>query len=417
MHVLIMAVGSTGDVAPYTGLGARLRQAGHEVAIAAAASFAGMVTAAELEHRVLPGDPRAAQQSEANRRWQRRGRGVRSGAEMTRLLARHMRELGDGMIAAAEQNTDVVLLSGPAYLGGADVAEGLGLPSAGVFAAPAHPTREFPPLIGLPDLGPTGNWLAGRAVFAGMSPILAPAIRHIRSTLGLAPRSFRRAVRAHDRARWPVRYGVSPLVVPRPHDWRPGLEMAGYFWPHHGAWTPPTTLREFLDAGPPPVAVSFGSMAPRDPQLWSALIADALRHAGLRGVVQAGWAELEVREEHVLTVGDVPHTWLLPRVAALVHHSGAGTTAAALRAGVPTVPVPIAADQHFWAARQVALGVAPARLEGKGLTADALAAAIRAAVGDPEHRLAAGRLAARLEGEDGATEVVRLLPELASTRP
>jgi sterol 3beta-glucosyltransferase len=118
MHVLIMAVGSTGDVAPYTGLGVRLRQAGHEVAIAAAASFAGMVTAAELEHRVLPGDPRAAQRSEANQRWQRRGRGVRSGAEMTRLLARHMRELGDGMIAAAEQNTDVVLLSGrPTWAG------------------------------------------------------------------------------------------------------------------------------------------------------------------------------------------------------------------------------------------------------------------------------------------------------------
>ncbi|WP_433781378.1 glycosyltransferase [Actinomycetospora sp. CA-101289] len=412
MRVLIMAVGTTGDVAPYTGLGAGLRRAGHEVAIAAAEPFAAMVAAAGLEHRVLPGDPRAAQRSEANQRWQRGGRGVRGGVEMTRLLARHLRELGDAMIAAAARDTDVVLLSGPAYLGGADVAEGLGLPSAGVFAAPAHPTREFPPLIGLPDLGPTGNRLAGGAVFAGMSPILAPAIRHIRSTLGLPPRSFRRTVQAHDRARWPVRYGVSPLVVPRPRDWRPGLEMAGYFWPHHGAWTPPPTLRAFLDAGPPPVAVSFGSMAPRDPDRWSALIADALRQAGRRGIVQAGWAGFDVSAEHVVTVGEVPHTWLLPRVAALVHHSGAGTTAAALRAGVPTVPVPIAADQHFWAARQVALGVAPARLTSRGLTADALAAAIRAAVGEPGHRDRAGRFAARLEGEDGAPEVARLLPEL-----
>jgi len=413
VRVLIMAVGTTGDVAPYTGLGARLRQAGHAVAIAAAAPFADMVTAAGLEHRVLPGDPRTAQRSEANQRWQRGGRGVRGGVAMTRLLARHMRELGDAMIDAARRDTDVVLLSGPAYLGGADVAEGLGLPSMGVFAAPAHPTGEFPPLIGLPDLGSTGNRLAGRAVFAGMSPILAPAIRHIRSTLGLPPRSFRRTVHAHDRTHWPVRYGVSPLVVPRPRDWRPGLEMAGYFWPHHGPWTPPAALEAFLDAGPPPVVVGLGSMAPRDPDRWSALIADALRRAGLRGVVQAGWAGLDVHDEHVVTVGEVPHSWLLPRAAALVHHSGAGTTAAALRGGVPTVPVPIAADQHFWAARQVALGAAPTCLPGNRLTADALAAALRLAVDDHRHRHRARQLAAGLEGEDGPAEVIRLLHDLA----
>jgi hypothetical protein len=113
-----------------------------------------------------------------------------------------------------------------------------------------------------------------------MSPILAPAIRHIRSVLDLPPRSFHRTVRVHDRGHWPVRYGVSPVVVPRPRDWRPGLEVSGYFWPHHGSWTPPPALLAFLDAGPPPVLVGFGSMAPRDPGRWSTVIAEALRRSG-----------------------------------------------------------------------------------------------------------------------------------------
>lgn len=409
MRVLVLAVGTSGDVLPYTGLGARLREAGHEVAIAAAEPFRGAVEAAGLEFRALPGDPRAAQRSADNQRWQRRGGGARGGMQLVRLLSEQMVELGRGMIAAGRAGADVVLLSGPAYMGGADVAEGMGVPSIGVFAAPAHPTGAFPPVLGLPHLGRVGNRAAGKLLFAGMSLALRRAVTAIRAELGLAPRSFGASLRAQDAARWPVLYGVSPTVVPRPADWRPGLEMAGYFWPHLPAWRPPAELEDFLAAGPPPVVIGFGSMVPGDPGELGALVGDAVRRAGVRAVVQTGWAGLSVEGPDVLTVPEVSHEWLFPRAAAVVHHCGAGTTAAALRAGVPTVPVPVAADQPFWAARQLRLGVSPAVVPRKGLSAERLAVALRAAVSEPRHRDRAAEVAARIRGEDGAGRVVAAL--------
>ena len=130
-------------------------------------------------------------------------------------------------------------------------------------------------------------------------------------------------------------------------------------------------------------------------------------------MVQSGWAGLEVHGDDVLTVGAVPHEWLLPRAAAVVHHCGAGTTAAALRAGVPTVPVPVAGDQPFWAARQRALGVCPAALPARRLDSDHLADAIAAAVGCRRYRERAGEVAARTALEDGSGRVVAAVDALA----
>ena len=408
-----MAVGSSGDVIPYTGLGARLRAAGHHVAVAAAAPFADTIRAAGLEFRPLPGDPRAAQHSEANQRWQRGGGGLRGGARLVKLLSEAIAEVGQGMIKAARAGCDVILLSGPAFMGGADVAEGVGVPSVGVFAAPGHPTGEFPPPLGLPSLGPRGNHLAWRALQAGMSSAMSGAVTQIRGELGLPARSFRRTVQAQDAAGWPVLYGVSPTVLPRPRDWRRGLEIVGYFWPHLPDTDPPAELVAFLETGPPPVVLGFGSMVPGDPDKTAGLIQRAVRRAGVRAVVQSGWAGLEVHGDDVLTVGAVPHEWLLPRAAAVVHHCGAGTTAAALRAGVPTVPVPVAADQPFWAARQQALGVCPAVLPARRLDSDHLGDAIAAAVGCSRYRERAGEVAARIALEDGSGRVVEAVDALA----
>ena len=401
-----------GDVAPYTGLGVRLRDAGHQVAIGAAAPFAELVRGVGLEFRELPGDPRAAQHSEVNQRWQRGGSGVRGGARLVRLLSEAVAELGLGMIDVARQGADVLLLSGPAFTGGTDVAEGLGIPSMGVFAAPAHPTSDFPPVLGLPHLGRLGNRMAGRALFAGMSVAMTSGINRVRARLDLPPRSLAASMRAQDATGWPVYYGFSPSVVPRPLDWRPGLEVAGYYWPQIPPdWSPPAELVEFLASGPPPVFVGFGSMVPGDPATLTALVLEATRRSKLRAVVQAGWAGLRVREtsERVLGIGDVAHAWLFPRMAAVVHHCGAGTTAAALRAGIPTVPVPVAADQSFWAARQLALGVSPAVLPSHRLNEAQLSAALREATGTSSYARRAEHLSRQIATEDGARQVVEAI--------
>jgi UDP:flavonoid glycosyltransferase YjiC (YdhE family) len=134
----------------------------------------------------------------------------------------------------------------------------------------------------------------------------------------------------------------------------------------------------------------------------------------VRAVVQAGWAGLAAAGDDVLAIDTVPHDWLFPRTAAVVHHAGAGTTGAGLRAGVPAVPVPVLADQPFWADRLARLGVSPGAVRLKRLSVERLAQLIRQAVSEPSYRQRATAVAEQVRGEDGASRVVETLGRLAS---
>jgi UDP:flavonoid glycosyltransferase YjiC (YdhE family) len=221
------------------------------------------------------------------------------------------------------------------------------------------------------------------------------------------------ALRARERQEWPIHHGFSPLVVPRPRDWRAGLDVAGYWWPYDVETQLPPELRDFLDAGAPPVYVGLGSATVPDPERLSAGIVRALRRAGLRGVIQRGWAGLAAGGDDMLTVGEVAHSALFPHMAAVVHHAGAGTTAAGLRAGVPAVPVPIQFDGGFWSARLVALGVAPCAVPLRRLTTDTLVSALVRATRDAGYRERAQVLGTRIREEDGVAPVARALEHLS----
>ena len=186
--------------------------------------------------------------------------------------------------------------------------------------------------------------------------------------------------------------------------------------PSPATWTPPPELEAFLAAGPPPAFAGLGSMTPENAARLSGLIAEAARQAGTRVVIQAGRAGLTQHEDppgQSILIGDVPHDWLFPRMAALVHHAGAGTTAAGLRAGVPAIGVPMIGDQPFWAARLAALGTGPRPIALRRLTASALAAALRDATGGSSYLDRARALATRIAGEDGARPVIEALSRLS----
>jgi UDP:flavonoid glycosyltransferase YjiC (YdhE family) len=238
-------------------------------------------------------------------------------------------------------------------------------------------------------------------------------INDIRAEHGLPPTTLAATYREQAAERWPILHGISRHVVPRPRDWRPGLEMVGYWWPPTpSGWTPPEDLQRFLDAGPPPVFVGLGSTNPGTPKYLSGVIAAALRRAGQRGVIQAGWAELSTTDDDMLTIGDVPHEWLFPRMAAVVHAAGAGTTAAGLRAGVPAVPIPVTGDGPFWSSRLTTLGVSPGAIRFKKLTTERLADAVREAVTNPDYTRRATELAATIATEDGVAQVLTTVTNL-----
>ncbi|MCO8276939.1 glycosyltransferase [Actinoplanes sp. TRM 88003] len=406
MRIVTLAVGSRGDVAPYVGLGVRLQQAGHEVAIATHTHFETMVVEAGLGFAALPLDTREELMAKA-------GSGSLTGiVAVNRSVGAQALPLGRAMAAAA-QGADVLLLTPAGWIGG-HVAEGLKLPSLGVYLQPMTPTREFPPsTVTTRSLGAWGNRAAARAVLEWGQQPYKKGVRALRAELGLPPIGHRQWLRDLDASGWPICYGYSPHVVPQPADWPSSCTTVGYWWPAPAPdFTPPAELAAFLEAGPPPVYVGFGSMPSRDARALSALVRDAARAAGVRAVVSAGWAGLETSGDDALTISEVPHEWLFPRMAAVVHHAGAGTTAAGLRAGVPAVPVPLMVDQPFWAQHLVRLGVAPTTIPFRRLTATRLGAAIRTAVEDPSYRQRAGEMAAILSAEDGAAGVLHALDNL-----
>ncbi|MFF0448930.1 glycosyltransferase [Streptomyces sp. NPDC004609] len=417
MRVALMTVGSRGDVAPYTGLGHGLARAGHRVTLVTHARFAPLAEAAGLDFHALPLDPRAELASAAGRGLHRSttdaGKLVRVVALARALAGR----LTDDLLTAA-QDSDVLLLSASVAPLGHTVAEGLGLPCVGINLQPIAPTREFaPPVIGTGSWGRTGNLLAARAVNAAVDVIFSDAVRELRVRLGLPPRGSARAGRSRERTGRPVFHGFSEQVVPRPADWSPELRVVGYWWPHtpHDARLP-DELEAFLAAGPPPVFVGLGSATVPDPGRIGATVVRALRAAGLRGVIQSGWSGLRADGDDMLTVGELPHSTLFPRTAAVVHAAGAGTTAAGLRAGVPAVPVPVQFDQPFWAARLKALGVAPGSVPLRRLAVPALAAALTEATTDRGYRRRARFLADRLAEEDAVRPVLEAVERLAAPR-
>ncbi|MFD0164986.1 glycosyltransferase [Streptomyces decoyicus] len=417
--ILITAAGSYGDVAPYTGLGARLRDAGHEVALATHDTYAPLVRAAGLEFRRLPADPRTRRPGTAG---QAPPAAPGSKRALMRQAAAFIRELGGGIADAAHEDTGLLLLSATTAPLGRHLAEALDIPSLDLPLVPSAPTGDFAPVVsGGRSLGRWGNRAAGRLSLRVIDRLYADATRDLRSRLGLPPATPRTVRRRTEAAGRPVLHGFSEVLLPRPADWRSGLDVVGNWWPWHAPDAQlPDVVEDFLAAGPPPVFLGFGSMAGGDGERLGTLAAAALRRAKVRGILQSGWAGLTTRHapEHadLLTIGDVPHALLFPRVSAVVHHCGAGTTAAGLRAGVPAVPVPVTADQPFWAARLASLGVATAPIPFADLSADnavaRLAEAVTQAVTSPARHDHATEAARRLAAEDGAGEVIKAVERL-----
>ncbi|MFF2024389.1 glycosyltransferase [Streptomyces sp. NPDC058171] len=417
-----MTAGSRGDVAPFTGLGHGLAVAGHEVTLATHRRFAPLVAGAGLDFHALPFDPRAELASTAGQELHHTTSGIRRLNRLFAMLRDRVGEFADDLLHVAERSDVLLLAPAVAPLGHA-IADGLGLPAVELHLQPQAPTRVFaPPLITAGSFGPFANRLAGQAMNAGLDHLFADAVRALRARLGAPPLGVHAARRARERKGLSVHHGFSPLVVPRPRDWPPGLTVDGFWWPRDPSDARlPEDVRTFLAAGPPPVYVGLGSATVPDPARLSATVVRALRAAGLRGVIQRGWSGLgadgAVSGDDMLTVDDLPHALLFPQMAAIVHHAGAGTTAAALRSGVPSVPVPVQFDAGFWSARLVALGVAPATVPLRKLTAGQLSAALlRATAEGAPYAVAARSFAGRLAAEDGVRPVLRTLERLAARR-
>lgn len=406
MKLLIVSYGTEGDVRPLAVLARRWMQAGHEALLLADESTLGFAWQANVPCAPLSGDIGSDAGGIANvvTSGQRRGDMTRALAAIANAQARQW--LGE--IIAAGRDADLILASGLAVFSGLSAAEYLNLPVVGASFIPFTPTRSF----ASPFLPPARwNGLLNRASHHLVNGLVWQSMRaacnRARSEVAGLPARIR-SWTSH-----PVLYGISPTLLPRPGDWPAHVHLCGQWSPVTAAWRPSPALATFLDNGPAPLYVGFGSMRGFDrAAVWRAVFT-ALD--GRRALVSPGWSDFDGVDvpDNVHVVGDLPHDALFPHVSAVVHHGGSGTSHSATRAGRPSVTVAFAGDQAFWGARLCALGVAAPALSGHRLDAGALARAIAVAEAEATRRRAV-ELGEQMRTEDGTGTALALLERHAS---
>ncbi|KAN0094046.1 glycosyltransferase family 1 protein [Hyaloscypha variabilis] len=447
LNVVIHVVGSRGDVQPFVALGKILKSTyGHRVRLATHPTFKGFVEENGLEFFSIGGDPSelmafmvknpglmpgfdSLKSGDVGKR--------RKGMEEIVLGCwRSCIEAGDGLGPAPPRRessdsfglegginmesspgdrpfiADAIIANPPSFAH-IHIAEKLGIPLHMMFTMPWSPTQSFPhPLANIQSSNTDVN-IANFVSYALVEMMtwqgLGDVINRFRErALGLDPISLIWAPGMLSRLRVPYTYCWSPALIPKPKDWGQHISISGfYFLSLASSFTPEAALAAYLAAGPPPVYIGFGSIVVDDPDGMTKLIFEAVKKAGVRALVSKGWGGLGADDlgipEGVFMLGNVPHDWLFQHVACVVHHGGAGTTAAGIATGRPTVVVPFFGDQPFWGAMVARAGAGPPPIPYKQLTAENLAAALTEAL-RPETLTRAQELGALMKEEKG-TEI------------
>lgn len=444
MNIVIQIVGSRGDVQPFIALGQVLKNKyKHRVRIATHPNFRDFVTENGLEFFSIGGDPAELMafmvknpglmpgfDSLKNGDLGKRRKSI---YEIITGCWRSCIEAGDGTgIPASDDLVDRpesidsgismgtdshakpfvadAIIANPPSFAHMHIAEKLGIPLHLMFTMPWSPTQAFPhPLANLISSNADPNMtnfvtyaLVDMLTWQGLGDVIN---RFREKTLHLEPVSIMWAPGMSSRLRIPWTYCWSPALIPKPADWGSYIDISGFFFLNLASnYTPPQDLADFLDAGPPPVYIGFGSIVVDDPNAMTKMIFEAVKKTGQRALVSKGWGGLGADElgipDGVFMLGNCPHDWLFKRVSCVVHHGGAGTTAAGISAGRPTVVVPFFGDQPFWGAMVARAGAGPKPVPYKVLTADKLAAAILEAL-KPESLERAKELSLKIRSENG----------------
>jgi len=417
MHIVIATVGTRGDAQPYVALGKVLLTRGHRITLATHEDHRELAESNGLGFRSVGGSFRALMESSSGRRWLESGGSIRRYLKALRDTFVPVAERWLGEFDAALADADAVLVHS-ASSSATCVAHARKLPYVVISPFPCLPSGELS--TGLPEIPFVMPWLNRVLYGVGIDQLWkigAKEMERYRARRGVVdPRlplwrdQVKRGV--------PHVHLFSDHVLPRPKDWPACSEVTGYcFLDAPSTWQPPPALVAFLAATPTPIYIGFGSMTGMKPELLAGITREALRISKQRAVIGMGWGGIRGFDgsSDVFLIDDVPHEWLLPRVAAVVHHCGAGTTAAALRASRPSVAVPFFADQPTWARILHTLGTAPPPIQKVDLTARRLAAAITRATSDPRLAARAAAIGAAIRAESGAERAAdRILHHLGA---
>ncbi|KAM3238110.1 sterol 3-beta-glucosyltransferase UGT80B1 [Capsicum annuum] len=411
LKILVLVVGTRGDVQPFLAMVKRLQAFGHRLRLATHSNFRDFVKSAGIDFYPLGGDPRILAGYMA------RNKGlIPSGPGELSVQRKQIKAIIESLLpACTEPDTETgepfraqaIIANPPAY-GHAHVAEALGVPLHIFFTMPWTPTKEFPhPLARVPQTA--AYWLSYIVVDLLIWWGIRSYINEFRKKkLNLPPIAYFSTYHGSI-SHFPTGYIWSPHVVPKPKDWGPLVDVVGYCFLNDGSnYQPPEEFIKWIQNGSKPVYIGFGSMPLDDSKKTTEIILEALKNTGQRGILNQGWGDLGTFQEipeNVFLLAECPHDWLFPQCSAVVHHGGAGTTAAGLRAGCPTAIVPFFGDQFFWGDRIYQKGLGPAPIPISQLSVEGLSDAITFML-QPDVKSRVMELAVLLENEDGVAGAV-----------
>ncbi|KAG7987699.1 hypothetical protein I3843_03G147400 [Carya illinoinensis] len=412
LQIVMLIVGTRGDVQPFVAIGKRLQDYGHRVRLATHSNFKDFVLTAGLEFYPLGGDPKVL----AGYMVKNKGF-LPSGPSEIPVQRNQMKEIIYSLLPACKDpdldcgipfKADAIIANPPAY-GHIHVAEALKVPIHIFFTMPWTPTSEFPhPLSRVKQQ--SGYRLSYQIVDSLIWLGIRDMINDVRKKkLKLRPVTYLSGSQGSD-SDIPHGYIWSPHLVPKPKDWGPKVDVVGFcFLDLSSNYEPPEPLVKWLEAGEKPVYIGFGSLPVQEPEKMTQIIVKALEMTGQRGIINKGWGglgNLAEPKDSIYLLDNIPHDWLFLQCKAVVHHGGAGTTAAGLKAACPTTVVPFFGDQLFWGERVHARGVGPAPIRVDEFTLPKLVDAIKFML-DPKVKQRAVELAKAMESEDGVTGAVK----------
>jgi UDP:flavonoid glycosyltransferase YjiC (YdhE family) len=413
MTITVLAVGSQGDVQPYLALAVGLKNEGYDVKFAANSNFAGLAASYNLEFFSIQMDSYEFTRNSQTQSWL----DAESIPSLILSTNRVIRPMLAGIMAdvfAACEGSDAVIYHSYALPFAHYFCQQLNIPSIPASLHPM-PTRSYPAILSNMTRSPSKalNLLTHLLVHQISWQVFLPVVRkHWNGKIALP---FIGPYRDLLKGQGPVLCGYSPVVLPISEDLPQHVSITGYwFLDPHPNWQPDPALTEFIKSTPKPIYIGFGSMGnPAKNEITGKIILKALAKTGQRAILSTGWSGLGTDQplpKNVFLIKNTPHRWLFPQMAAIVHHGGAGTTGAALSAGVPSLIIPHFGDQYYWGRRVAELGVGPDPIERKKLSAERLVAALSTALHDSGMREQAASLGAKISAENGvgkAVEVIR----------
>ncbi|EPS72443.1 hypothetical protein M569_02313, partial [Genlisea aurea] len=412
LQIVMLIVGTRGDVQPFVAIGKQLQDYGHRVRLATHLNFKEFVLTSGLEFYPLGADPKAlAEYMVKNKGF------LPSGPSEIPIQRSQLKEIIYSLLPACKDpdidtgipfKADAIIANPPAY-GHTHVAEALNVPIHIFFTMPWTPTSEFPhPLSRVKQ--PAGYRLSYQIVDSLIWLGMRDIINDLRKKkLKLRPVTYLSGSQASE-SDIPHGYIWSPQLVPKPKDWGPKIDVVGFcFLDLASNYQPPDSLVSWLEAGSKPIYIGFGSLPVQEPEKMTEIIIEALRITNQRGIIHRGWGGLgDLAEGHdfIYLLDNVPHDWLFLQCAAVVHHGGAGTTAAGLKAACPTTIIPFFGDQPFWGERVQARGVGPPPIPIDQFSLAKLVEAINFML-DPKVKECAVEVSKGMENEDGVGGAVK----------